>query len=54
MAILNVTTDPQPISNTQSLEIECWEGPIPSRVDGKSSQNILQDFTDVFESAEEY
>ena len=53
-AILNVTTDPHQISDTQTLEIECWEDPIPSRADGKSSQDILQDFTDVFDSAGDY
>ena len=51
-AIINVTTDSQPISHTQSLDIECWEAPIPSRADGKSSQDILQDFVDVFDSVE--
>jgi len=53
-AIFNVTTDPHQISDTQTLEIECWEDPIPSRADGKSSQEILQDFTDVFDSAGDY
>jgi len=51
-AIINVTTDSQPISNAQSLKLGCWEGPIPSRADGKSSQDILQDFVDVFDSGE--
>jgi hypothetical protein len=53
-AILNVTTDPHQISDTQTLEVECWEDPIPSRADGKSSHDILQDFTDVFDSAGDY
>ncbi|WP_123619531.1 hypothetical protein [Halorubrum sp. CSM-61] len=48
-AILNVTTGPHQISDTQTLAVECWEDPIPSRADGKSSQDILQDFTDVFD-----
>ena len=53
-AILNVTTDQHQISYTQTLEIDCWEDPIPSRADGKSSEDILQDFTDVFDSAGDY
>ena len=52
-AILNVTTDTQQVSDAQTLEIECWEDPLPSRADGKSSQDILQDLTDVFDSAGE-
>ncbi|TKX44842.1 hypothetical protein EXE41_12750 [Halorubrum sp. SD690R] len=52
--IFNVTTDPHQISDAQTLEIECWEDPISSRADGKSSQDILQDSTDVFDSAEDY
>lgn len=52
-AIFNVTTDSHPISKAQTLEIECWEAPIPSRVDGQSSQAILQDFADVFDAVED-
>lgn len=52
-AILNVTTDPHPISNAQTLEIECWEAPIPSRADERSSEALLQDFAHVFDSVEE-
>jgi len=48
-AIFNVTTEPDSVSAAYSLEIECWEGPIPSRADGKSSQEILQDFANVFD-----
>lgn len=48
-AIFNVTTDPHPLSTAQSLEIECWEGPIPSRADGRSLEDIFQDFVNVFD-----
>ena len=48
-AIFNVTTGADSVSAAHSLEIECWEDPIPSRADGKSSQEILQDFTNVFD-----
>jgi len=53
-AIFNVTTDPHLISNAQSLKIECWEAPIPSRADERSSEALLQDFADVFDSGDDY
>jgi hypothetical protein len=53
-AIFNVTTDPSEISNAQTLKIECWETPIPSHADDRSKQELLQDFTDVFDSAGDY
>ena len=52
-AILNVTTDPHQVSNAQTLEIECWETPILSRADERSEQELLQDFTDVFNAVED-
>src|SRR6056297_2903670 len=53
-AIFNVTTDPAQISNAQTLKIECWETPIPSHADDRSKQELVQDFTDVFDSAGDY
>src|SRR6056297_918075 len=53
-AIFNVTTDPAEISNAQTLKIECWETPIPSHADDRSKQELVQDFTDVFDSAGDY
>ena len=47
--IFNIVTDPDPVSSAHTLEIECWEGPIPSHVDGTSPQELLDDFTNVFE-----
>jgi len=47
--IFNVVTEPDPVSNAHALEIECWEGPIPSHVDETSPQELLDDFTSVFE-----
>lgn len=42
-------TEPESVSNVHTLEIECWEVPIPSRADGSSPQELLDDFTAVFE-----
>ena len=47
--IFNVVTEPDPVSNAHTVAIECWEGPIPSHVDGTSPQELLDDFTNVFE-----
>ena len=52
-AIFNVTTDPAQISNAQTLKIECWETPIPSHADDRSKQELLQDFTGVFDSVKD-
>jgi hypothetical protein len=46
--IFNVVTEPDPVSSAHTLEIGCWEGPIPSRVDGISPKELLDDFTSVF------
>lgn len=51
-AIFNITTDPRPLSNTQSIEIECWEAPIPSHADERSPEALLEGFADVFDSVE--
>ena len=47
--IFNVVTEPDPVSNAHTVAIECWDGPIPSHVDGTSPQELLDDFTSVFE-----
>ena len=46
--IFNVVTEPESVSNARTLEIECWEAPLPSRADGSSSQELLDDFAGVF------
>lgn len=51
-AIFNVTTDSTQISNARTLTIECWETPIQSHADDRSKQELVQDFTDVFDSVE--
>jgi len=52
-AIFNVTTGPQEISNAHTLEIECWETPILSHADERSKQELIRDFTGVFDSVED-
>ena len=47
--IFNVVTEPDPVSSAHAVAIECWEGPLPSHVDGTSPQELLDDFTSVFE-----
>jgi hypothetical protein len=47
--IFNVVTDPEPVVNAHSLEIECWEAPLPSRDDERSPQELLEDFAAVLE-----
>ena len=47
--IFNVVTEPDPVSSAHTVAIECWDGPIPSHVDGTSPQELLDDFTTVFE-----
>jgi hypothetical protein len=47
--IFNVVTEPEPVSNTHALEVECWEAPLPSRGDERSPQELLDDFAAVFE-----
>jgi len=41
------TRDPLP-------DCGCWEAPIPSRADERSSEALLQDFADIFDSGEDY
>ena len=47
--IFNVVADPEPVSNACTLEIECWEAPLPSRGDGRSPQELLDDLAAMFE-----
>ncbi|WP_141212963.1 hypothetical protein [Halorubrum sp. Ea1] len=47
--ILNVTTEPEPISNAHTLEIECWEAPLSSRADERSSRELLENFAAVLD-----
>jgi len=50
--IFNVATEPEPISNTRTLKIECWEAPLPS-VTMRSPQELLEDFAAVFDDGDE-
>jgi len=47
--IFNVVTEPESVSNARTLEIECWEAPLPSCGDERSPQEFLDDFAAVFE-----
>jgi hypothetical protein len=47
--IFNIVTEPDPVSSAHTIEIGCWKGPIPSRVDGTSPKELLDDFTSVLE-----
>ncbi|GAB7011247.1 hypothetical protein [Halorubrum trueperi] len=51
--IFNVTTEPESVSNARTLEIECWEAPLPSRGDERSPQELLEDFAAVFDADDE-
>jgi len=51
--IFNVTTEPESVSNARTLEIECWEAPLPSRSDERSPQELLEDFAAVFDPGDE-
>jgi len=51
--IFNVATEPEPISNTRTLKIECWEAPLPSRNNERSPQELLEDFAAVFDDGDE-
>jgi hypothetical protein len=50
--IFNVTTEPESVSNAHTLEIECWEAPLPSRSDERSPQELLEDFAAVLERSD--
>ena len=49
----DVTTEPESVSNARTLEIECWEAPLPSRSDERSPQELLEDFAAVFDASDE-
>ena len=51
--IFNVVTEPESVSSAQTLEIECWEAPLPSRGEERSSQELLEDFAAVFDTGDE-
>ena len=51
--IFNVITDPDTVSNAHTLQIECWEAPLPSRGDERSPQELLEDFAAVFDRNDE-
>ena len=48
-----MTTEPESVSNARTLEIECWEAPLPSRSDERSPQELLEDFAAVFDAGDE-
>lgn len=48
--IFNVVTESGPVSNAHTLQIECWEAPLPSRGDEQSPQELLEDFAAVFDA----
>ena len=50
--IFNVVTEPESVSNAHTLEIECWEAPLPSRSGERSPQELLDDFAAVFERSD--
>jgi len=47
--IFNVVTESGSVSSARVVEIACWEGPLPSHTAGTSPQELLDDFTNVFE-----
>ncbi|MFC7326035.1 hypothetical protein ACFQMF_15865 [Halorubrum rutilum] len=47
--IFNVVTESEPVSNAHTLQIKCWEAPLPARDDGRSPQELLEDFAAVFD-----
>ena len=50
--IFNVTTEPESVSNARTLEIECWEAPLPSRGGEQSPQELLDEFAALFDDGE--
>ena len=47
--IFNVVTESGSVLSARVVEIACWEGPLPSHAAGISPQELLDDFTSVFE-----
>jgi hypothetical protein len=50
--IFNVVTEPESVSSAQTLDIECWEAPLPSRREERSSQELLEEFITVFDTGD--
>ena len=49
--IFNVVTESGSVSSARAVEVACWDGPLPSHTAGTSPQELLDDFTSVFEYA---
>jgi len=47
--IFTIVTESGSVSSAHAVEIACWEGPLPSHTAGTSPQELLDDFTSVFE-----
>jgi len=47
--IFNVVTESESVSSARAVEVACWDGPLPSHTAGTSPQELLDDFTSVFE-----
>jgi len=47
--IFNVVTESGSVSSARAVEVACWEGPLPSHTAGTSPQELLDDFTSMFE-----
>jgi len=47
--IFNVVAESGSVSSARAVEVACWEGPLPSHAAGTSPQELLEDFTSVFE-----
>ncbi|WP_152421000.1 hypothetical protein [Halorubrum coriense] len=50
--IFNVVTEPESVSSAHTFQIECWEAPLPSRGDGRSEKELLEEFAAVFDDGE--
>ncbi|OYR56985.1 MULTISPECIES: hypothetical protein [Halorubrum] len=48
--IFNVVTESGTVSNGHTLQIDCWEAPLPSQGDEQSPQELLEDFAAVFDA----
>ncbi|WP_141212009.1 MULTISPECIES: hypothetical protein [unclassified Halorubrum] len=48
--IFNVISESGPVSNAHTLQIDCWEAPLPSRDDERSPQKLLEDLAAVFDA----
>jgi len=49
--IFNVVTESGSVSSARVVEVACWEGPLPSHTAETSPQELLDDFTSVFENS---